>query len=386
MQVSLAPRLSPSPSGSVADTGTPLLDRRGARVALGRQADAPARPLAPSATTLFGPRGACLAARGGPLLVCDTGHHRLLVWSRCPERDAAPADLVIGQPDLSREGRNANGAVGAATLNVPTGIAVENGVLAVADAWNHRVLLWHGLPARANQPADVVLGQADFSAAAPNRGGAPGADTLNWCFGVHLHEGRLYVTDAGNRRVLVWDRIPTRHGAPADLALGQPDFAARDDNAGGRDDAVGMRWPHAVSVADGRLLVADAGKSRIMVWDAIPGRAGAPCDRVLGQADMRGADANHGAAAPCRGSLSQPYGMALLGDNVVTADTANSRLVGWTREALRAGALAGQPSFDRRDERSGRDGLSWPFGVSACGDTLVVADTGNNRVLLWGAA
>ena len=115
------------------------------------------------ANTLFGPRGACLASERGPLFVCDTGHHRLMIWRKPPSGDQADADFVIGQSDFSREGRNAKGEVGAATLNMPTGVAACDGVLAVADAWNHRVLIWHGYPENSNQPADVVLGQAEFT-------------------------------------------------------------------------------------------------------------------------------------------------------------------------------------------------------------------------------
>ena len=92
------------------------------------------------------------------------------IWRRAPDEDDAPADLLIGQPDFSREGRNAKGEIGAATLNVPTGVCAGDGVLAVADAWNHRVLIWHGYPDASNRPADVVLGQADFSGGLANRG------------------------------------------------------------------------------------------------------------------------------------------------------------------------------------------------------------------------
>src|SRR6185437_11678599 len=103
----------------------PLLDPRGSGVVLGVPcaSGAPAAPIVPAAHTLFGPRSACLAGSGGPLIVCDTGHHRLLLWTRAPVCDNTPADLVIGQPDFATEGRNANRAVGPATLNVPTGVA-----------------------------------------------------------------------------------------------------------------------------------------------------------------------------------------------------------------------------------------------------------------------
>ena len=52
--------------------------------------------------------------------------------------------------------------------------------------------------------------------------------------------------------------------------------------------------------------------------------------------------------------------------------------------------LAGQLRFsDKGDNRwraAARDSLCWPYGVAASGDTAVIADSGNNRVLLWEAA
>src|SRR5271169_3751965 len=192
MRVSLAQRhqdSGPAPRGLPHGRPAMLLDPSGARVILGASVDAGGmvKPIAPGPASMFGPRGACLAAPGGPLFVCDTGHHRLLAWSRVPQEDGAPADFLIGQPDFSREGRNTKGEVGPATLNVPTGVSAAEGVLAVADAWNHRVLLWRGYPDAENRAADIVLGQADFRSGAANRGSnAARADTLNWCYGVAI--------------------------------------------------------------------------------------------------------------------------------------------------------------------------------------------------------
>jgi hypothetical protein len=357
--------------------------------------EAPARPIVPAADTLFGPRGVCLASPDGPLIVCDTGHHRLLIWKRTPAIDNAPADLVIGQPDFGAEGRNAKREAGAATLSVPSGIAAEHGVLAVADAWNHRVLLWLGLPQTHNQPADVVLGQSDFTSNHANRGAsAPRADTLNWCYGVAIHDGRLFVADTGNRRVLVWYRIPTTNGAPADLVLGQRDFETRDESAGAAAGAVGMRWPHGIAAMAEKLFVADAGSSRVMVWSSLPDRNGAPCEFVLGQASFIGGDHNRGVYYPTSSSLNMPYGVAVHSEKLVVADTANSRLLGFDVSQLAMSApavhLAGQNSFeekgDNRWSTPAGDSLCWPYAVAACGATLAVADSGNNRVLLWEAA
>jgi hypothetical protein len=393
VRVSLAKRVDPAAEAPA------LLHGAGAAVMLGATApaDGLVAPIVPAADTLFGPRGAALVGPDGPLVVADTGHHRLLVWKQRPRGDGAPADLLVGQRDFSCEGRNGKGEVGAATLNVPTGVSAAGGVLAVADAWNHRVLLWHNAITRANQPADVVLGQAGFADGLANRGRAEAsADTLNWCYGVLLSQGGLFVADTGNRRVLFWERVPERSGAPADLVLGQRDFVTRDENGGAAPGPVGMRWPHAVAVLGEALFVTDAGNNRVMVWQAQTGpRAnGQPCDFVLGQADAAQVDHNRGTYYPTAASLNMPYGITSLGERLVVADTASSRLLGFAGDALAGGApaerVAGQRRFvDKGDNRWGapaRDSLCWPYGVAGVGNTLVIADSGNNRVLLWEAA
>jgi hypothetical protein len=351
-------------------------------------------PIRPSASTLFGPRGVCLTGSSGPMFVCDTGHHRLLVWTDVPDTDGTPADLLIGQSDFTQEGRNAKGDIGRATLNVPTGVCAVDGIVAVADAWNHRVLVWHGYPTRCNQPADIVLGQDHFGAGLANRGtGQARADTLNWCYGVAICDGRLIVADTGNRRVLIWDGIPQANGAPADLVLGQGDFNHRDEGCGEPGGPVGMRWPHDICIAGDLLMVSDAGDNRVMAWRGWPMSNGSPCEFVLGQAEMSGQDHNRGAYHPTAGALNMPYGVAAGASRLVVADTANSRLLGFDVETLAMGVearwLAGQPTFaDKGDNRwapPARDSVCWPYGVSMSGSTVAIADSGNNRLLLWEA-
>jgi hypothetical protein len=399
MQVSFAPARLHKALARAGDNhvARPLLSARGARVVLGGEALANglAKSIVPGASTLFGPRGACLASERGPLFVCDTGHHRLLIWRKPPAGDQIDADLVIGQTDFSREGRNAKGDVNAATLNMPTGVAACDGTLAIADAWNHRILIWHNYPETSNQPADVVLGQADFGGGIANRASnTPAADTLNWCYGVAISDGRLIVCDTGNRRVLVWNEIPTANGTPADLVLGQRDFTTRDDNAGEAGGALGMRWPHGIAAADGMLFVSDAGNNRVMVWRRFPRSIGKPCDFVLGQTDFMGLDHNRASYYPTSSALNMPYGLTVQGGMLVVTDTANSRLLGFELDGLSmdspAIALAGQPLFsDKGDNRwrsATRDSVCWPYSAAASGNLLVIADAGNNRVLLWEAA
>jgi hypothetical protein len=348
-------------------------------------------PVTPSPRTLFGPRGCCLVAENGPLWIADTGHHRLLGWQHCPCEDGEPADWVIGQPDFYSEGRNAKTDAGPTTLNVPTGMTAYGDGLAVADAWNHRVLIWYRIPQRSHYPPDLVLGQEDFEHVDINRGRlTPSADTLYWPYGVSAWGDALVVADTGNRRVLVWQRPPDRNAQPADLVLGQTGFDRRDENAGGGPSAMSMRWPHAIARWGEALCVADAGNNRIMIWDRMPSESVAECQWILGQADCSHVDHNAGHYWPQANTLNMPYGVATLGDWLVVADTANSRLLGWHKRDLATGAeacaLAAQPNFEKKGDNQwafpSRDTLCWPYGVSICERLLAIADSGNNRVMI----
>lgn len=372
--------------------GEPLLDPAGPEIVLGGTdpfmgAGDPARD------KLFGPRGAHLFADGA-LWVADTGHHRLMGWAQRPTADGQPADFVLGQPDFVSEGRNALGDASALTMNVPTGVAPfgERG-LVVGDAWNNRVLIWRERPTASGVPADIVLGQADFTGQMPNRGGeAANATTMHWPFAVMTVGERLYVADTGNRRVLVWTSLPTESGQPADAVIGQADMSQRSDNAGGLVHASSMRWPHDLAILDGDLLVTDAGNNRVLVFDGVPTVDG-PAKAAVGQKDFTGVDHNQGRYWPDASALNMPYAIAAAPGRLLVADTASSRLLGF-RAPLTTGMdaveLTGQHHFGRKgDNRWGlpvRDSLCWPYGLELSARTAVVSDTGNHRVALWSLA
>jgi hypothetical protein len=59
--------------------------------------------------------------------------------------------------------------------------------LIVADAWNHRVLIWNEFPTQNGQPADVVIGQPGMQNNLPNVEGVgtvASAKNLYWPYGV----------------------------------------------------------------------------------------------------------------------------------------------------------------------------------------------------------
>ncbi len=346
----------------------------------------------PDAKTCFGPRGGAIMGSDGPLWVCDTGHHRLLGWKTIPTDDTTPADWVIGQKDFFSEGRNGKTDVSAASVNVPTGICACGDGMAVADAWNHRILIWTTLPEGDNVPADIVLGQSDFTSNEANHGtDQASASSMHWPYGVSWQDGHLLVADSENRRVLIWRGLPTENGQAADLVLGQSHFENRDENAGNDPSAMSMRWPHGFCLLQGNLCISDAGNNRIMIWQGIPKTNGADCDYVLGQNTVDLVDHNQSLYWPRAHTLNMPYALAVVGDWLLVTDTANSRLLGWHIDDLKTGAearaLSGQANFhDKGDNRwlpPSADSFCWPYGMQTLGDLVVVADSGNNRVSLW---
>ena len=391
-------KVTPDPSLKVAEASkvpqVPLLmPEPFAVIGSDRTPDIATVGVTPNAGSCFGPRAACLIKENGPLWVSDTGHHRLLGWKTLPQSDQTPADWIIGQQDFSKEGRNGKGDVAANTLNVPTGICACGDGLAVADAWNHRILIWKKLPEGNNVPADIVLGQIDFKQNLANRGDTltARADSFHWPYGVSWKNNHLLVADAENRRVLIWKGLPEENGQPADIVLGQNDFLCRDENAGGEPGNMSMRWPHGITMWRDHLCISDAGNNRIMIWKGIPSKNGAPCDYVIGQKDPDVTDHNQSLYWPRANSVNMPYAIDATDDWLLVADTANSRLLGWHFDDLENGinarALSGQTNFHNKGDNrwlpACADSFCWPYGIQTIGNTVAVADSGNNRISLW---
>lgn len=340
----------------------------------------------PTERQMYAPRGVWLDDE--VLVVCDTGNHRVLVWHEPASLVShGAADVVLGQPDFTTEGAQAGGRGPEAGLRLPTGVLVHDGRLVVADAWNHRILVWDEVPTSSDTPPDVVLGQVDASSVEENRGGACGPTTFYWPFGVAMVDGRLVVADTGNRRVLAWDGIPMPDDPPS-LVLGQPDAHERDENRGELGPA-SFRWPHAVAGTHRIAFVADAGNHRLLGWQPAP-TADRPADVVLGQTDfVTGSEFPYAPQTPT--SMRFPYAVDVDGDTMVVADTANNRILVWdtvpATSTVPADRVLGQRDFagngENRWDAVTADTFCWPYGLSLHAGRLAVADSGNNRVTVW---
>lgn len=358
-------------------------------------------------------------------------NHRVLVFPNISAQFPAPeqelpvnnfrcqicvgtASLVLGQPDLkTAELKPAS----ASTMRSPTAVATDGRYLAVADADNNRVLIWNSLPTVNQQPANVVVGQPDFTRSIPNDGGAftPNNRSLRGPQGVWIQGGKLFVADTGNNRVLIWNSIPTSNHQPADVVLGAPDFNTfvQPDLTKAVIDAKATTMLTPISVtSDGvRLYVADLGHNRVLIWNTIPTQNQAPADVVLGQKTMETAIVNNSPAVcesngtdsegketyPQRCAATMEFPRFVLSDGryLFVADGGNDRILVYnsipTRNGQPADAVLGQIADNLNlvsdsafpDDIASSGVVRTPMALAFDGRNLFATDPFNRRVLVY---
>lgn len=203
------------------------------------------------------------------LYIADTGNNRVLgFWDARRFQFGQTADIVIGQVGMTRSLVNSptNNPLTptAEGLLLPVAVAVDpEGNLWVADSGNGRVLRFpRPFDHREDrQRADVVLGQPDFETRAdgePHRNRLYRPSSLAF-----TGDGRLVVADMAHHRVLVF-HPPYENGQDAALVLGQPD----GESAAAGSELTQMNMPLGVAVdGQGRIYVADTNNRRLLVFD-----------------------------------------------------------------------------------------------------------------------
>ncbi len=384
----------------------------------------------PGLQVLGGPSG--LAYSNGTLYVADSNHvgalpqgNRVLTFDAAqippPQADLTlfpaysavchlcgyPAQNVLGQPNYT----STTAGVTSQALTTPTAVATDGNILAVADTDNNRVLIWSSIPTSKNAPANIVLGQANFTTGTSTS--AVNAQTLRGPQGVWIQNGKLFVADTLNSRVLIWNTIPTQNNQPADLELGQPNLASANQPpvSGSNPVTAANQLSNPVSVtSDGqRLYVADLGFNRVLIWNRIPTAMDQPADVVVGQPDMTSTAANNGAAlctnppasGICNKSLNFPRFALSDGTRLFIADGGNDRVLIFnsipTANAAAADTVLGQPDFihdvissqstslvtNTIDNTGSVDTVPSPMSLAFDGTNLYVSDPFNRRVLVF---
>ena len=84
--------------------------------------------------------------------------------------------------------------------------------------------------------------------------------------------------------------------------------------------------------------------------------------------------------------FNHPKGIATDGTHLLLADGNNNRVLIWN--SLPIGntppdVVLGQPDFIQNYPGTGRHQMNWPVSVATDGRHVVVADTYNDRILIW---
>lgn len=186
--------------------------------------------------------------------------------------------------------------------------------------------------------ADVIFGQPDFNTdTAPATASNTNLNQPGDLFVFDL-TGQIFIADTAHNRVLGWDSVDVyESGDPADLVLGQPDFTSTEVIS--PPTWATMNGPTGVTVGfDGLIYVSDTGNNRLLIFfpanydddDFIPGESsprfdnGQEADYVLGQPNE-----SSSTPLPARpDTLNRPMGLVTdANDNLVVADTGNNRVL-----------------------------------------------------------
>ena len=175
---------------------------------------------------------------GTHLFVTDLGYNRVLIWNKIPTTNQYPADVEIGQPDMTQGDPN-NAFTTVNITGTTTGVTTKE-VPALCQTSN-------GVDVN-NNPTYPPL--CEYTLSFPRYALSDGTS--------------LYVADGGNDRVLIYNPIPNADAAAASLVLGQTDFVtdAPTDTADTMDAPLSMAW----DPNNNNLYVADTYNQRVLVY------------------------------------------------------------------------------------------------------------------------
>ena len=144
------------------------------------------------------------------------------------------------------------------------------------------------------------------------------------------------------------------------------------NNSGG---ATKLNHPVSISANAGKLAVTDRFNNRVLIWNSIPS-SNTPPDIVLGQPNFNTHNSGTGLS-----NMDFPGQVSITPDGkVLVADSDNNRVLVWTTFPTASGQAADYaiPTTDYVNF-----GDSWPWGVWSDGTKVIVSATVAKSVLFW---
>jgi hypothetical protein len=316
----------------------------------------------------------------------------LIIFPPIPSRALtqvnSSADFAVGQPDLGSCTYNRGNKLRGQSS--PSSIISADGKLIVADTSNNRVLIYNSIPDSSNELPDVIIGQTNLCSTSTNLGIAtPAANSLSGPYGVYSDGEKLFIADTGNNRVLIFNSIPTSSGDSADVVVGQQNFVSKNANQGGAANANTLSGPRSIYSNGEKLFISDYTNNRVLIFSAVPSANNASANFVIGQAGMTIVTANTGGRNANR--LSSPVGVFSSGTNLLIADSGNNRVLIFNSipgaDDASANFVVGQTNMTNGSANQGGAAtdktLNSPSAAYVSSGKLIISDTSNNRTLVY---
>ena len=318
--------------------------------------------------------------------VADYFGHRVLRFQYPFTSDFPTANLVLGQTNFS----SCNyGGLTSSSLGNPQGLAVDTvtGNLFVLCISQNRVLRFNSAHLLNNNGsfANAVFGQIhygnSFAGTSPaqfNFNQAPACGNL-----LHYDQlsGALWVSDNNNARVMRFDNANTLTvGASASAVLGQTTFTTSSNGL----TASKFARPDGITTVGTSLFVSDPLNNRILRFDNVYSKSnGASADAVIGQSAFT--TSNTGTSAT---QLNNPTGLCASQSQLIVADAGNNRVLVYDSPLLNATATSVllAPTFTQVGSAAttpSTGGASYNVTFDGLRGQLLVQDRQNSRVLIF---
>ncbi len=283
----------------------------------------------------------------GLLAVADSGHNRVVV---AHTNEAGHEAEVLAVAGTGARGARDGGFAQAEFVDPQGLLFLDTQTLLVADTGNHLVR-------RLDLPSETVETIAGTGAQA--RWGATGGrakgTALNSPWALELWDGMVAIAMAGPHQLWALDLEKEDIGVLAGSGM--------ENLADGPAKVAAMAQPSGLSSDDGRLWVVDSETSSLRYLD----RSGR-LSTVVGSGLF---DFGHKDGPAADALLQHPLGVVVTPEGPVVCDTYNSALRRYDPQSNELITLA-------------REDLSEPSGAAVLGGELLVADTNNHRIVRVG--
>lgn len=354
------------------------------------QTDFVSSGFATSDKTLANPTGVATDSNG-KIYIADKGNNRVLIWNGPITGNGQAANFVMGQSWFNSNGSGLSDS----QFNQPYDVATnDDNTLFISDSSNNRILIYTDPIVQNSQSADRVIGQERYTA---NVTGLSSTQ-YNSPLGISTcNSSHLYVADTNNNRIMAYSSTITQNGQSASFTVGQTTPAGTSyfySNAVNNPINKGFDTPSSIAIDTDhhQLFVTDTGNNRVLIYnlnnsnDLIDVYA----DRVLGQSDFSKTATNRGGSVTAAG-LNSPMDVFYdkLNRRLYVADTGNNRVLIWSQAIVANGQNAdlvvGQSALTDGTPGVGDNVLASPTGVAVNtgNGTVAIADRDNNRVLVW---